>query len=67
MQTTNVKSITSLKLHIYGMFEQIWGLHMAATFGQFPANFRFCGALALPPVTGLREGPASQPQSTLSS
>ena len=28
-----------------GVLKKKFGLHMAATFGQFPANFRFCGSL----------------------
>ena len=51
---TLVIGILSLKtqnIYIYiFFFKLLWRPHMAATFGQFPANFRFSGALptALP-------------------
>ena len=41
----------SLKTTSICFFFKSWGPHMAAIFGQFPANFRFSGALVVTVVT----------------
>ena len=44
---TTVIGIISLKTTNIYFFFKSWTLHMAAFYGQLPANFRFSGALAM--------------------